>query len=387
MKNIIIILGIIMIFTNACRHGGMTAQEKFFQAKAPLTLVKKIEALKKEFNVPGVSIAIINDSASLMGIQLGFANIEKKIPVYDNTLFQACSLTKSLSSTLVVKLLQERNISLDSPVNLFLKRWQVPKSSYSKEPTIRMLLNHTAGISDPYPDGGSLYVQNKATLIEHFLGRSPAVNPPLTIISEPGSSYRYCNGCYAILQMLAEDLTGVDYRSIVEQKILKPLYMLDSTFDDKLLEQPRDNIALNYNDELKPYPLLRKMPIYSTGSLTTTALDMAKFVKAIGQALQNQPSIVTRKEALALVKPDSTPTRSLGFFIGNKYGDEEKDGKYFFHAGQNVGYLAMLIGSLDGKVGAVLLINVSSPWGAKDFPHFGFIKAALKEIAAQYHWQ
>ena len=350
-------------------------------------LEAEIELLRKKFNVPGASIAIIDNSKIVDLWPFGLANIEKKIPVTKHSLFQACSITKTLTSALVLKLLAEKKISLDSPANYWLRRWKIP-GPYADKVTIRMLLNHTAAISNPYPDGGKLHVSKIATLPEHFLGLPPAVNPPLTVLYEPGAKFSYCNGCYAILQMLVEDLSGEDYPKLMSEKFLDPLAMAGSTFDHNLLDDPKPNIALNYDDNLKPHPPIRKMPIYATGSLTTTARDLAIFLRSIQEALQNNPrTILTHEQALLMVEPSSSPTRALGFFIGNKFGDEEKGGKYFFHAGQNVGYLALLIGSLDGKVGAVVLINISSPWDAKDFPHFKFIMAAIKAIASYYNWQ
>jgi CubicO group peptidase (beta-lactamase class C family) len=169
------------------------------------SLVTEIDKLREKFKVPGASVAVIDHSKIIHTFQFGQANIEKNIPIREDSLFQACSITKALTSVLVLRVLKERNISLDSPANLWLLRWKIPKHSYGGEVTIRMLLNHSAGISNPYPDGGSVYNSRKATLKEQFLGLAPALNPPLHVEAKPGKKYSYCNGCYSILQMLRED--------------------------------------------------------------------------------------------------------------------------------------------------------------------------------------
>ncbi|HTM63856.1 MAG TPA: serine hydrolase, partial [Gammaproteobacteria bacterium] len=66
---------------------------------------------------------------------------------------------------------------------------------------------------------------------------------------------------------------------------------------------------------------------------------------------------------------------------------EHADGLYFMHTGSNIGYLTLLIGSIDGKNGAVIMINISPEWNAKDYPQFGFIKDSLKAISQHYHWK
>lgn len=323
--------------------------------------------------MPGVSIAYVSDGKVRSPITLGLANIEKKIPVRSTTLFQACSLTKTLTSALVIMEFEQRKISLDTAANKILKRWQIPANGFGKDVTVRMLLNHTGAISNPYPDGGMTLVPKKATLEQQF-GMPPAINPPLRVEHMPGDTYKYCNGCYAVLQMIIEDLTEKDYRSLLASRILKPLGMNHSLFDDNLLNEKPINVALNYDDAHKLYPPQRPMPIYATGSLWSTPSDLLKFVMEVSRALRGESAIIPQTVAHELVEPSSTATRGLGFFIGNDRGDEKALGEYFFHGGQNVGYLAMMIGKLDGSSAAVVMINISSPWTSPDFPHFGFVK-------------
>jgi CubicO group peptidase (beta-lactamase class C family) len=165
--------------------------------------------------------------------------------------------------------------------------------------------------------------------------------------------------------------------------------MKHSTFDDTLLDTEHENVAFNYDDDHKIHPPQAILPIYATGYLWSTAEDMAKFVIEIQKGLKGNSSILSKKIAQDLVAPSSTPTRGLGFFIGDRFGDEKQEGAYFLHSGQNIGYLAMMVGSLDGKSGAVVMINISSPWNSQDFPHFKFVKKVIRLIATEptYDWK
>lgn len=370
MKNyLVVILG----FITACSHFNYPTDQS-------TSLQNQLEALRIHYAVPGASIAIISDEKILPPMTLGLANVEQKIPVRADTLFQACSMTKTLTSTLVLMEFERLHLSLDSPVNPLLKRWKIPPNQFKNRVTTRMLLNHTAAISDPYPDGGAQVSPFKATLMQHFLGQTPALNFPLTVEANPGERYQYCNGCYAILQMLLEDITGREYRELVKERLLDPIGMTHSTFDDTLLDTRPANVAINYNDAQQVYPPQRKMPIYATGGLWSTPGDMALFIQEVQKGIAGKSTLISQKVAKQLIEPNPTPTRGLGFFIGDRLGNEQAQGTYFFHGGQNIGYLAMMIGSTNGKSGAVVMINISSPWGSANFPHFKFVTEAIRLV-------
>lgn len=358
-------------------------------AAMPTVLDKDINALFNDYDIPGASFAVVLGGKIIWAKTYGHADLATKRPIRQDTLFQACSITKTLTAAEVLKVLATHGIPLDDPVNRYLKRWKIPSNTYtSKQPvTIRNLLNHTAAISNPYPDGGHGYKDPLPTLTQLFRGIPPATNPPLTVTAPPGSAYRYCNGCYAILQMFLEDATGQSYPSLMQDQILKPIGMDNSVFDNRLFAASPNSVALPYNAKRQRFtqaPITS--PIYATGFLWTTPVDLAKFLIAIQQSLNTKHGLWTQSQARALVAPDSTKTRGLGFFISNKNADEQPKGKYFMHAGNNIGYLTLLIGSLDGKYGAVIMINISPDWNAKDYPQFAFIKDSLKRIASYYHW-
>lgn len=360
------------------------------QLAMPPLLDKDIAALFKKYHIPGASFAVVSDGKIIWTKTYGYADIANKRPVNSDTLFQACSITKTLTSTEVMKVLAAYHISLDAPVNDYLKRWQIPSNSFTKQHpvTIRTLLNHTAAISNPYPNGGYSYKDILPTLTQLFLGEPPATNPPLTVTAVPGSKYNYCNGCYSILQMFLEDVTSESYPKLMHTQILQPANMYNSFFDNQLFIKSPDKVALPYDPLRQRFPKAPSAsPIYATGLLWTTPTDLAKFIISIQQSLNNSHGVLERSQAKALVTPSSTPTRGLGFFISDKNGDEHPNGKYFMHTGNNIGYLTLLIGSLDGKYGAVIMINISPEWNATDYPQFEFIKECLKLIGHYYHWQ
>lgn len=353
-------------------------------------LTNRIAHLQEKHSVPGASIAVVHDGKLVWVQEFGYADIASKRPVLIDTLFQACSITKALTSAAVLQVLDRYHIPLDAPVNDYLKRWKIPDNQFTKEHpiSIRMLLNHTAAISNPYPDGGYSYDAILPTLTQVFLGQSPATNSPLTVTALSGTQYSYCNGCYAILQMFLEDVTGESYPVLMRRQILGPLHMDQSEFDNELFLKTPTRVALPYNPIQERFlKAPTTSPIYATGWMWTTPTDLAKFLLAIQKSLGTSHELLPQSEALSLVTSSSTPTRGLGFYLANQEGHEEANGSYFMHTGNNIGYLTMLIGSLDGKDGAVLMINISPEWNAQNYPQFEFINEALKTIATFFQWK
>lgn len=347
------------------------------------TLTEKIEALRVKHNIPGASVAVVKNGSVVWAKGFGDADLATNRHVTTDTLFQACSITKTLTATAVMQVLSKYNISLDAPVNNYLKRWKIPENKFTQQHpvTIRTLLNHTAAISNPYPDGGYAYNAKLPTLTQTFKGEAPATNPPLHVTEVPGKKYQYCNGCFSILQMFLEDVTGELYPQLMQKQILKPLHMTNSYFDNNLFLQHPDKVALPYDANRKRYPEAPSAnSIYSTGLLWTTPTDLAKFMIAMQNSFDTSHGFLKQNIALQLITPDSTPTRGLGFFLSNDKGDETANGKYFMHSGDNIGYLSEFLGSINGKTGSVIMINISPKWNATEFPQFQFIKDTLPEI-------
>ena len=355
----------------------------------PTHLVESIKQNLASLQIPGASIAVIDEGKITWASGFGYADFSEGRAVTKDTLFQAASITKTLTSLAALKTLDKNQISLDAVVNDHLTRWQIPSNSFTEESPIsfRMLLNHTGGISNPYPDGCCGPDYPLPSLIQVFRGEPPATNPPLVATYLPGSEYRYCNGCYAIIQGGLEDISGKDFGTLLNESVLRPAKMDSSKFDNEFFLSDRSSIALPYDPAHVVYqnaPM--RNPILSTGTLWTTASDLARFNLHLTEALSGSNDLIEEALARGLVLPSSTETRALGFYIGNKDAQTQADGGYIWHTGSNIGYLTISIISKDGQHGAVILINVSPEWDAREYPQFAFITETLAVINRYYDW-
>jgi len=164
----------------------------------------------KKYGVNGVSIAVIHDYKIVWAKGYGMADVSEKRPVTDKTLFQAASISKSLNSLGVLKLVESGKISCDSDINKYLKSWKFPydDKSNGKVITVKELLSHTAGLT---VHGFPGYERGKKipTVIQVLNGEKPANTAPVRSFEEPGKNFVYSGGGTTILQLMVTDQAGM----------------------------------------------------------------------------------------------------------------------------------------------------------------------------------
>ena len=353
-------------------------------------LQQRIESLREEREIPGASIAVIKGGRIAWARGFGMADQERARPVTKDTLFQAQSITKVLTSLATVKLLASRQIALDEPVNRYLKQWTIPENKYTaKVPvTFRMLLNHTGALSNPYPDGCCGPSEPLPNVLQVLNGLPPATNDPVVVERVPGSEFDYCNGCYTVLQLVLESISQQSFPALMQQLVFSAAGMKQSTFDNTFFLKDNRLIAIPYDVDDRPH---RRAPmrhsILSTGLMWTTASDLARFSLSFTKALRDGSPLVDQSLAEEFIIPSSAANRSLGFFLSNRDANTQDAGRYLFHSGSGNGALSLSIVSIDGMNGAVILINKApNPWLTTDIPQYGFIIDALKLISSEYSW-
>lgn len=229
---------------------------------------------------------------------VGFQDIETKKPMRTDTIFEVMSMTKPVTSAAIMILAEEGRLSLADPVEKHLPQfrgmWMIdarvpfPDKAGDRERalkrpsraiTIRDLLTHTSGMPEygPPESMGELYTRMHYTLAEAVTMFS---QQPLEF--EPGTKWQYSNTGMATLGRIIEVVADQPYERFLEERIFKPLGMIDSFFfppDNKKdriasLYANRDGKLVNYGPGV-----LRKGARYSMpeGGLYATATDMAAF--------------------------------------------------------------------------------------------------------------
>ena len=176
--------------------------------------------------VPGLSIAVINGGKVEWSKQYGVRDTKTGEPVGATTLFQVASITKPVTATVALKLVEKGVLDLDRDVNGHLKSWKVPENELTREQkvTLRRLLSHSAGLT---VSGFRGYAAGEPvpSILQVLDGTPPANSAPIRVDKTPGSGFRYSGGGYTVLQLLIEDVTGRSLADLTEEMVLKPAGM------------------------------------------------------------------------------------------------------------------------------------------------------------------
>lgn len=315
----------------------LSAQEKPKSAEQFINeLDKKIPQLLHDFSVPGAAIAIIENGEVVLQNGYGFANVKKERRVDLKTGFNIASISKTIAAWGVMKLVQEGKIDLDAPAEEYLTRWRLPESEFnSKEVTIRRLLSHTAGLSlHGYPGWSSL---DALPTIEESLNGNNNGPSRVEVVIQPGTKYQYSGGGFTILQLIIEEVTGQKFEDYMQEQILNPLGMTNSSYkiDSKIMTAS----ASEYDDfgEEMDFELFTAQ---AAAGLHTTIEDFTHFALAnIYQDQKKDKSVLSPDIIAHMMVP--VPATKGNYGLGYEIDTREVLKGLVGHSGNNTGWHAI----------------------------------------------
>ena len=345
-KNIYIFLSICLIFSYfGCQKNIPTAPEN----------QNEIDFFMTFYNVPGVSIAVIKDFKIDTLEVHGVKDVLTQEPVTVQTLFQAASISKSVSAMAALRLVQDGKMSLDEDINQTLSSWQLPENAFTSNVrvTLKHLLSHTAGTT-VHGFRGYRYSEDRPTLVQVLNGTSPANSPPIVVDVTPGTIYRYSGGGFCIMQQAVIDVEDDDFPQILQEIVLTPLAMQSSTFEQPLPQQSLGRAAKGHYDDESYVPGNHHIyPEMAAAGLWTTPADLAYFLIEIQLSLEDHSNQVLNKALTELMlTPVLSDEYGLGFGLIDISGEA-----YFGHGGANEGFRCFMMAHKKVGVGAVIMTN------------------------------
>ncbi len=240
--------------------------------------------VKKEF-VGNLAVATLRDGA----IELEkFYSANK--PVDRNTVFQVASLSKWITAFGVMHLVESGKVDLDSPISIYLTRWQLPQGSFNNdEVTVRRLLSHTAGLTDGLGYSGFESIEDVQTIEQSLTKASDADSGKSGMVAigiKPGSQFEYSGGGYTLLQLLIEEVSGLSFEVYMQQTVFEPLQMKHSTFHWP--DSSQYQLAEFYNQDSTHAKHYHYTALAAT-SLYTSLSDLELFVQAHLPGKQGEP--------------------------------------------------------------------------------------------------
>jgi CubicO group peptidase (beta-lactamase class C family) len=317
----------------------------------------RLDALAVQHKVPGASLGVMLGDEYVEFVT-GVANVDTKLPVTNDTLFQIGSITKVYTSTLVMRLVDQKKIDLDAPVKKYVPEFTLADKSYLDKITVRQLLTHTNGIdgADYFDDFGK-----GDDAIERFV----ASMSKLGQLYPPGAMWSYCNAGTVLAGRVIEKVTGSTFADAFHEALLEPLGVKNTTLriEDMLVRScATGHITLPGASEpsVTPSPLL-PLSCVPAGSLTcSTPRDLMTFVRmhldggrAAGKRFLSERS--TKQMQTAQVQ---RPRYFRGAEMGIGWSIADFGGeRVLAHTGGTIGQLAFLYVMPDRRFAFALLTN------------------------------
>lgn len=342
----------------------------------------EMEKLIEQKRGAGVVTLIVKDGRLVHHDAAGLANIESGRMMTPDAIFWIASMTKNLTATAVMILVDEGKLSLDEPAEKWVPELAKVKvadgKALARPVTLRDLLSHTSGMPDPArkaSDGNPTLAEYTAEILKE----------PFQF--QPGEKFEYSFGT-TIAGRCVEVASGKPYTQFITERILAPLKMRDTTFSPDAAQRLR--VARTYKlsgEKLVPAhcAFLTSEPDVKreaepSGGLFSTALDMARFYEMIrnGGELDGQ-RIVSAKGVAEMTKSHTIAGKPIQYGLGwFTNGGEKKTVQHFSQSSFGHGGAFGTLGWVDSerKMTVVFMIQ------AVLLPKHGELRGKFTEIAA-----
>lgn len=324
-----------------------------------------LEARMREYKINAVSVAVIDNYEVVWSKAYGLADAEAGTPATTQTTFLAGSISKSVNALGQLMAVADGLYTLDAPINDALESWKLPDNDLTraKPVTLRMLLSHTGGTT-VHGFRGYAPSEQVPTILQILDGKPPANSAPIRVDLAPGTKFRYSGGGTTITQLALGEKSKQPYPDVMAARVLGPLGMVDSSFDQVLSPARLAKAAVGYDAAGKQSDGKRFIyPEMAAAGLWTTPADLARFFAEVAKARAGKSKLVSQAIATQMttkvtdVDEMNTDAVGLGVFLMNKNG-----AIYFGHGGSDIGFQADAMISLDGGHGVVIMTNSENGW-------------------------
>jgi CubicO group peptidase (beta-lactamase class C family) len=343
-----------------------------------------LEADLEQFDVPGASWALIEGGEIIHQAGAGRLEAGRADPVTPQTLFQACSISKTITVFAMLRLVDRGLIDLDEDVNRHLTSWQIPPTGdWQPVVTLRQLASHSAGLTTwGFP--GYRYDAEVPTTLQVLDGLPPANTLGVRVDLVPGTQSRYSGGGTVVIQQLLEDVTRTPFRQLMRELVLEPLGMTNSDYAQPLPAELHSRAATAHDEcgraiegRWHTYPELAAAGLWTTpGDLATFALAVQSSYGAADGALLS-PELgreLLSPQVPATDRIGGLTALGLGLFLGGT-----GKGSKFGHSGGNEGFRCHLLAYRDTGQGAAVMTNSDN--GGR------VVQKTLASIASSYGWR
>ena len=332
-----------------------------------------VESVRKQFDVPAIAVAIVEDGRIVLERGYGPREIGKPEQVDAQTLFAIASNTKAFTATALSMLADEGKLSLDDRVIDHLPWFRMNDAYVTREMRIKDLLSHRSGLT--LGAGDLLYWPTTSYTTEEVARRLKDV----PIGGQFRGQYAYDNILFGVAELVIEAASKQSYEDFLRTRIFQPLGMDKTRFNSDRL-QPGDNVATGYAKadfkDLQAAPRMAWDNVSGAGGIYSSVHDMAKWMNAhlaggtYTDAQGKEQRLVSAKRQQAMWTivtpipvnepsvPELRPAKPnfLGYGEGWQLSDY-RGNKLVWHTGGWPGMVSRLTLVPDKKIGIIVLTS------------------------------
>ena len=311
-----------------------------------------VDALLRPYQgaVPGACVAVLQDGAALVRRAYGLADVEAQLAATAATNYRLASMTKQFTAAAILLLAEDRRLAIDDPV----RKWLPTLPGAAEGMSLRHLLTHTSGLIDfeeviPPAWSSPLRDPDVLRLLERENRRYFA----------PGTQYRYSNGAYVLLALIAERAAGEGFAAFLHKRIFRPLGMQE-TLAFEAGGAPVAHRAFGYSAAggwwIRTDQSLTSATL-GDGGIYSSIEDLTKWEAALSGAQLLRPA------SLRLAFEPWTPTDDPSVHYGFGW---RITGQTRWHSGESLGFRNVIVRYLERRLTVIVLTNrnVPGPYGA-----------------------
>lgn len=331
-----------------------------------------------DHHLQAISVAVADHGKIVWARAWGLADVSRGVKATPLTIFQAGSISKPVAASAAMQLAQQGRLRLDGAANDQLKSWKIPQNAFTDghPVTLAQLLHHTAGTTvhgfPGYAAGAPV-----PTVVQVLEGKPPANTAPVVVQRAPGGAWSYSGGGFTIVQLMMTDVTGLSFPELLRRRVLGPVGMGSSTYEQPLPPGRRDN-AVGYLADGRPVPGgFHTYPEMAAAGLWSTPTDLVRWALALQAAYDGRSAkLMSQASAKAMLTP-GLGSWGLGIQVDGVGGPA--DALRFLHAGDDEGFNDYLTGYMTGGRAIAVMTN-----GNDGLP---VAMELVSAIARQYGWK
>lgn len=295
--------------------------------------------------VPGASLLVIHDGATVVRRSWGLSNVEERVAATPETNYRLASVTKQFTAAAILILVQDGKLRLDDRVS----KWLPSLPAATGSVTIQHLLTHTSGIVD-YED----VIPAGTTAQLHDADVLRLLESQDTTYFAPGTAYRYSNSGYALLALIVERASGQSFASFLKSRIFGPLGM-SGTVAFESGTSAVERRAFGYTERGGAWTRKDQSitsAVLGDGGIYASVDDLAKW----DAALYDSRLLSNESRQLAFTPHTATDEPDVKYGFGWRI-----TGETLWHSGETSGFRNVIVRFPARRLTVVLLTNRDDP--------------------------